>query len=384
MKRIGILTYHNVINYGAFLQAYSLEDNLKKSFPDCDIEIIDFAPFSKMKRYFFKIPVWILMKKGVKSFIHCMKKYRIFFLSQNNLVKSDRHIFTDDYGKLYAYLNKNYDYIIVGSDAVFNDSDINGFSPYYLEGVKCHKISYAASCHGLNYLNMNETKRIRLAASFNEFDIIGVRDRWTQNYINYCNANLKVNYCCDPALLFNLKSIKSNYRINNEGKKIIIVMLKHEYICKSIRDMYGYEYKIVSLVRENKYADEYIWNITPFDWALIFSQADLIFSEFFHGIIFALKNNKPVIAIDPSESKEWQNTKIGDLLYNRLHLQEFYFHHSIFDSKENCPRLFDQCKKNMTIDYSEKINSAVEAQKTTFDSFCAELRKNITNSDCED
>ena len=44
MKRVGILTFHKSINYGAFMQCYSLSQRMQRDFPDCRIEVIDYVP----------------------------------------------------------------------------------------------------------------------------------------------------------------------------------------------------------------------------------------------------------------------------------------------------------------------------------------------------
>lgn len=38
--KIGIITYHNAMNYGAVLQAYALQEWLKKN--GCSVEILDY------------------------------------------------------------------------------------------------------------------------------------------------------------------------------------------------------------------------------------------------------------------------------------------------------------------------------------------------------
>ena len=43
MKKVGILTFHRSINYGAFMQAYSLSKKIKKRVPDATVEIIDYT-----------------------------------------------------------------------------------------------------------------------------------------------------------------------------------------------------------------------------------------------------------------------------------------------------------------------------------------------------
>ena len=40
--KIGILTFHRPINYGAFLQAFALSNQIQRSFPKSEVEIIDY------------------------------------------------------------------------------------------------------------------------------------------------------------------------------------------------------------------------------------------------------------------------------------------------------------------------------------------------------
>ena len=49
--RIGILTFHRSINYGAFMQSYALSQTLKKRYPEHSVEIIDFEYLWKHNRY---------------------------------------------------------------------------------------------------------------------------------------------------------------------------------------------------------------------------------------------------------------------------------------------------------------------------------------------
>ena len=48
--KIGILTFHRPINYGAYLQAFSLQDRLKEYLREATIEIVDYiAPKERKK-----------------------------------------------------------------------------------------------------------------------------------------------------------------------------------------------------------------------------------------------------------------------------------------------------------------------------------------------
>ena len=41
--KIGILTHHYIINYGAFLQAFALQEYLKKAYPKAKILLINYV-----------------------------------------------------------------------------------------------------------------------------------------------------------------------------------------------------------------------------------------------------------------------------------------------------------------------------------------------------
>ena len=42
IKKIGILTFHNSINNGAVMQAYSLSKKIQQVMPESKVEIIDY------------------------------------------------------------------------------------------------------------------------------------------------------------------------------------------------------------------------------------------------------------------------------------------------------------------------------------------------------
>ena len=42
--KLGILTFHKSINYGAFMQCYALSQRLQRDFPQIEVEVIDYHP----------------------------------------------------------------------------------------------------------------------------------------------------------------------------------------------------------------------------------------------------------------------------------------------------------------------------------------------------
>ena len=76
MVKVGILTYHRSLNYGAVMQAYCLAEEIQKRFPDVSVEIVDYMS-KKMNRYYKMITIY----RGKESLIHLKERIEKFLLS---------------------------------------------------------------------------------------------------------------------------------------------------------------------------------------------------------------------------------------------------------------------------------------------------------------
>lgn len=68
--KVGILTFHRPINYGAFLQSFALSNYLKKTFPDEEFEIVDYIAPRENKNIFLNIlrtVKWYGISSGIKE-----------------------------------------------------------------------------------------------------------------------------------------------------------------------------------------------------------------------------------------------------------------------------------------------------------------------------
>ena len=141
MKRIGILTFHRSINYGAFMQSYALSNELKNRYGDI-VEIIDFEKLSKHLMY----------KKTTEGVVNAIVrgneekiKYRRFQEDLKLLPLSTPSLITNDYDAVFDYINNRYDIVVVGSDAVWAYNKGLGLkNPYWLfaDKLQCVKICY--------------------------------------------------------------------------------------------------------------------------------------------------------------------------------------------------------------------------------------------------
>lgn len=349
--RIGILTYHRSLNNGAFIQCYSLYTRLKKEFPSADVEVIDYtspkiekiyplsiiqffrgytkphALISRFKRFLKDPKVINRNKKKQKAFASCYDKLKL----------SDRRFYHEPLSVIYDYIEHNYDVVVVGSDAVWNFS-LRGFpNPYFLnEILKVRKMSYAASCYGMNYENITAQEKMAVKKTLDTFSFLGVRDEETAKFLSSVNCSVSPVHTCDPTVFLDVNELpidEKSFKKKLEAagfsftRDTIGVMGTNEMCC-IVRSMYGDKYQIVSLFNFCKDADVNLYHITPFEWAYIFRYFKLTFTTYFHGTLLSLRNGTPVLCValeDAYTSKH--ESKVEDFL-RRVDLSDCYYHMS--------------------------------------------------------
>ena len=111
--KIGILTFHKAINYGAYMQSYALSTKLKEVFPEHSIEIIDYVAPKEKRKILINI-LWTFKHYGICGGIKEIKKIRSFKNSYKELQLSPKGRFTS-LNDLYKYIEANYQLLIIGS-----------------------------------------------------------------------------------------------------------------------------------------------------------------------------------------------------------------------------------------------------------------------------
>lgn len=202
--RIGIITFHNAINYGAVIQCYALMRFFEQR-GHC-VDIIDYRN-SEIEGYRKSFSLkGIVENRGIIR----KTKYILAYIFLNKRKKKVIKAFDDflaskiKLSKRY-YLGHNlpvdYDYVIFGSDQIWNLKLTKGFDPVLwgqIEKGKAVFATYAASMGELSFLKDDEW---RIAMDyFYSFDYISVRERSLKDYL--CTKISKtIDYCIDPTLL---------------------------------------------------------------------------------------------------------------------------------------------------------------------------------------
>ena len=131
--KTGILTFHRSVNNGAFMQAYALSSEIKKRFPSDEVEIIDFTPPSVVNYYSYSLVSYLrhsTLRVFAGKLLHLLrdpaylkrmrKRTAVFDVAADALPLSEKKIVSSNDEDVYAYINDNYDRLVVGSDAVWN------------------------------------------------------------------------------------------------------------------------------------------------------------------------------------------------------------------------------------------------------------------------
>lgn len=379
--KIGILTFHRAINYGAVMQAHSLSERLKKEFPDDTVEIIDYNCRAR-ELFKLKCPVVFLYRRSIKEGFEKLRQTLVFnkFIKRLRLSKS---LLGKERTDVEDYISKNYDVLIVGSDAVFNWNDIGLPNLYFAGDISVkYKMTYAASAHLQKYGLVNDAQKDYLKKSLDDFNYIGVRDASSEKFVMMFSENENINHNCDPTVFLdmnfpedNLKKKLKKHRFDF-NKKTIFVMLMHPQIAEMVRKHYGDEYQIVALMDGNKYADIYLYDLNPYEWAHVFSYGSMLVTDYFHGTMLSLKNGTPVISVDASGyCDDNYQSKAYDLLYTRLDTPELYVNMKDI-SGENGYDIFCLRADAVLNGFDKQaVAKKLEEEAKSFETFLDELKK---------
>ncbi len=336
MKKIGILTFHRSINFGAYMQSFALSNRLAKAFPDCRVEIIDYE--SKIMAEHYKPKFSLSCIKHPTLYPNAKKRYKSFQKSLAYLKLSDTHFAFDGINHEFnEYIEKNYDIVVVGSDAVWNWIKRGFPNNFLLPFNNVKKCSYAASAYGMDMTHVGENEKEYFADCLKNYFFIGVRDDYTKSLVNYTVAEKEVCFTCDPTVFLDLdevlsalghtkesfkKEIFKKYSIP-EDKKLIGVMETSTAAIDAIKKKYGDKYHLISLYNDLKGADTYMANINPLEWSLMFGLFEVTLTNYFHGTLLSIRNGTPVICFDRTPFSKSNEGKIHDVL-RRMDLLEFY------------------------------------------------------------
>ena len=307
MKRIATITFHASYNYGSNLQAYALQEYVKKITNNkCDYKVINLRTNTQKEMY-----KNCFEKNNLKDRI----KSLMFFAEKKNLMKKQEYFedfinqklqLTKEYNSLEELKNEkwNYDYYVAGSDQLWNlrarDFDWANYLEFINNGKK---ISYAAS-FGHKAQTWNDEDKKRVKENLLNFDCISVREQGSFNNVKEL-TDISPEMHIDPTMLLTKEEWESlipKEKIYN-GKYIFLYNLKGKDYLK-LANKISQELKMPVVVSTylNKYEIIYgfkrMYATGPIEFLNLIKNAELVLSSSFHGTIFSILLQKPFFALN--------------------------------------------------------------------------------------
>lgn len=313
-KKIGIVTFHNAINFGAVLQCYALFKKLQLM--GFDVKIIDYRNKSIEKEYsLFSFKLLNNLKETISNMLK-----QILFMPENYLKKrlfkkfiKNNCILTKKC--IHKNLNNNneFDILVTGSDQVWNKDITGGLDPVYMLdiGTNVDKISYAASI-GKDDIPENDAKDI--GNYIKTYKGISVREKKLESALKKA-GNKNVVTVLDPVFL--LSKTKWEELIKEpivKEKYILVYMMEYNDNVRNIVDSISQRtgLKVVTFNRINRYnnilMNKYITG--PEEFLNYIKNAELVITNSFHATAFSIILKKQFFTIKHST----KNSRIEEIL----------------------------------------------------------------------
>lgn len=354
-RKIGILTFHNVPNYGAALQAYALKSYLE-SISEDPVSVIDykgcgngseFEPDNVLNSYCkSSTPVKTLIKKifySVKLAPDYRKKYKKFEKFRNDFLRPDR-----------IENIEQYDMLFYGSDQIWNPEITNGYDEIFFarfpNSDKIKNIAYSASCGDMSIIEKYGVPAF--LGKLKNFDEIGVREKSLQQFL--ADNRIQSVQTVDPSFLISKEQYCKLLNIKDEPhEKYIFVYELHnnkllETAAKAISERL--KCKIVTVygnINYSKHDSNNVFNAGPIEFIKYIAGAEYVLTNSFHGMAFSLIFKKNFnIVLPPTRT-----SRITDLL-NQINSED----RIITKETDICTESIDYSKVEPLL--SEKIDQS--------------------------
>lgn len=285
---IGIITFHRAKNYGAVLQAYALCKYLNDN--DIKAEVIDYYspfimdfynPYNKLNKR---------LLKNILLFPFIKKKYRNFDIFIKKNIKLSRKV--DNFSQLEK-LSVNYQYLLTGSDQVWNNHWTGFDKNYFLEFCPDYKKnSYAASFGFSKIPDDLKDEYYRLLSSFNR---ISVREAQGNKIIEDL-LGYQVEIMPDPVCLIEKDVWKNLYRKKIGKPYLLLYTLENSVeiinFAKEIAKKENLDIRFICDTVIHKHDFIYESYISPERFVSLFFNAKYIITNSFHGTMFSIIFNK--------------------------------------------------------------------------------------------
>ena len=285
--KIGILTFHDVFNPGAFLQALGTQTLVEDL--GHNAKIIDYtAPVHRFKPYsYFRRWNWRMLYR-FRTWYSMLQKERAFERARGRLLSRTRF-----YPNRTEIGEESYGAVLVGADVVWNFKHAYlGRDPVYFgEGIDtCRLISFAASCGDCS---LEDDVPEYVQQGLKNFNSYSVRDHNTAEMVRAFTQQEAVQIC-DPAFHLDL-SVITPERV--ERAPYILVYLRNGVFAPQLKDAAlrfarNKGLRVIATYYTHPWADENLVDLEPQEWLGLIRDAAYVVTNTFHGSVFSIMLEK--------------------------------------------------------------------------------------------
>lgn len=330
MKKIGILTITDYLNYGNRLQNYATQELLKaRGYNVTSIANVTIPPviegkellILRLKNVFSTSPAE-LVKRAVNKFEERRIKHKIIAgrkaKDKSFREFSNRHLIETDYVispiNYPDDLGEKFDYFVVGSDQIWNPNIRYGSKIDFLTFAPIEKRIALAPSFGVSCIPDNFKKDYREWLS--EMEFISVREEAGAKIIRKLTGK-EVPVLVDPTLMLTKeKWIKLSETGRKKPQKPYLltyfigsISKKRKKILQNLADKNNLE-----LVMMASFDDIERYDANPGEFVDYIRSADIVCTDSFHAIIFSMQMERPFVVFDREGKSAPMSSRIETLL----------------------------------------------------------------------
>ena len=293
--KVGIMTFHRALNYGAVLQAYALCKHINQMGIDCEIIDYycpkiesDYRPiYFTLNYHHFKR----MLHKAVNIF-NTIKRRKAFVSFNERYLKTSSMRYSPEN---ISMANGEYDCFITGSDQVW-DYRCAGFDEnYFLSFVQDSKKknSYGAS---FRLMELPENLKKEYYNRLHDFNFISCREEAGAEMIRGVIEN-DIEVVIDPVMLLSAKEWSQICSDQNKSDYILAYTISESQAVKDVARQLSIQCGKKIIVLGAKTAGygknvEFISGNGPDDFVSYIRNAACVITNSFHGTVFSLLFHK--------------------------------------------------------------------------------------------
>ncbi len=343
MKKIGIITITDYVNYGNRLQNYASQELLKSmgfevesivNYPVKDkdltlktriVNAVKLSPVTLFQKVIAKVQERLTKEKyvlGQKAKEESFRKYNKTHIDETDFVVKTNDVLPD--------LGSKYDYFVVGSDQIWNPNIRYGSSVDFLTFAAKEKRIALAPSFGVSTIAQKYEERYSKWIS--EMAFLSVREQAGAELIKKLTGR-NAEVLIDPTLM-----------LTREQWLKVAETAKHKPVSKYlltyfIGSLSGKRKKAISelaaknnleIVQMKSLDDFERYDANPGEFIDYINSASLVCTDSFHAIIFSIQMERPFVVFDREGKSAPMSSRIDTLLskFNFENRKLSFFHNN--------------------------------------------------------